>query len=437
MNSKTPLVVALAVGFAAAAIPACGSSDNPSAPATGGFGGDASAGGSSGLAGSAGKGGSGAVAGAAGSSGKAGSAGTGGSGGTAGAAGTSGAAGSPGQYGTGTTVQPQYVTTVTGGGATPPSAANGVTASCPGDCSTDATSCLQSAADDAHSQSKTLVIPAPSGACYRITNYVRVYGSVLGVDYPLIKVDGATGDGAHVGIRVSSYAGSGMWLTGLRIDGGWDPTGVTSPAGESSAGIALYDSGNVTIQDNQIQNTAGDSIYLGSDSGTGEPNIIINGNDLVNPYRCNVAFINASGVTVTNNNIRKLNNYVLALDFEPNNPPSEQVLDVEIAGNSTSIPDGSSGCSQCNDFLVGASCSPQVGSPHGGSFFIHDNAVASYMAANVTSGVGPGFASNNSSTWSGSCAAEWNQGKNAHGSGIYVWNNPPSSGTTNGNSPTN
>ncbi len=228
-----------------------------------------------------------------------------------------------------------------------------------------------------------------------------------------------------------------MWITGLRIDGGWDPTGATDPGGgEWSHGISLADSANVTIRDNQIQNTAGDNIYLGS-NGTGESNIIIDGNDLMNAYRCSIAFIHATGVTVTNNTITKLGEYVIALDFEPNDPPNEQVLDVEIAANATSVPNGDTGCYMCTDFVVGASCSPNQGAAHGGSLFIHHNTVEPYMAANVTDGDGPGFGENNSSTWSGACASEWQQGSNAHGPGFYVWENPPGSGITNGNSPPN
>jgi parallel beta-helix repeat protein len=342
--------------------------------------------------------------------------------------------GAAGQFGTGGTVSPEYVTEITGGGAKP-SAADGLAASCPGDCTTDATDCLQAAADAARDAGKPLVIPAPTGACYRITHWVQVYGSVVGVDYPLIKVDGATGDSDQSALRVHGYAGAGMWITGLRIDGGWDPTGATDPGGgEWSSGIDLADSANVTIRDNQIQNTAGDSIYLGS-NGTGESNIIIDGNDLVNAYRCSIAFIHATGVVVTNNTITKLGEYVIALDFEPNDPPNEQVLDVEIAANATSVPDGDTGCSMCTDFVVGASCSPNQGSAHGGSLFVHHNTVAAYMAANVTEGDGPGFGENNSSTWSGPCASQWQQGANVHGGGFYVWENPPGSGTTNGNAP--
>ena len=344
--------------------------------------------------------------------------------------------GAAGQYGTGGTAAPQYVTSVTGGGPTKPSAADGLAASCSGDCSTDDTDCLQAAADAARDAGKALVIPAPTGACYRITHYVQVSGSVIGVDYPLIKVDGATGDSDQSALKVSGYAGAGMWITGLRIDGGWDPTGATDPGGgEWSCGIDLGGSANITIRDNQIQNTAGDSIYLGSSGTGGESNIIIDGNDLVNAYRCNIAFINATGVTVTNNIITKLGEYVIALDFEPNDPPNEQVLDVEIAANATSVPNGATGCYMCSDFVVGASCSPNQGSAHGGSLFIHHNIVAAYMAANMTEGDGPGFGDDNSSTWSGDCASEWQQGSNAHGGGFYVWENPPGSGTTNGNSP--
>ena len=401
----------------AVALLACSGESESEPNATGGVGGSAPAGGTGGTA----------TAGA----------GVGGAG--AGGADAGGAAGAAGQYGTGTQVAPQYVTNIDGAGTTMPSAADGVTVSCPGDCTTDATSCLQTAADAARDQSKALVVPAPTGSCYLITEAIRVYGSVIGVGYPLIKMDGATGSSQQSVIRITDYDGPGMWIAGLRLDGGWDPTGMTPPdGGEWSHGINANACSNVTIQDNQIQNTAGDSIYLGS-SGGGESNVIINGNDLSNPYRCNIAFIHAVGVTVTNNNIAKLNRYVAAIDFEPDDPAGgERVLDVEIAGNATSVPNGpvADGCTNvCRDFLLSASCSPDQGTPHGGSLFIHDNAVESYMAANVTTGEGPGFASNNSSTWAGGCSAQWQTGTNAHGPGYYVWDNPPGSGTTNGNSP--
>lgn len=416
MRTSIGLLVA-ALGSLAVALQAC-SDDDTSETATAGGGGTTPTGGAGG-------------AGALGGSGGVGGSGTGGDA-------TGGSGGSTGRYGTGTTATAEYVT-VTGGGAAAPDAADGVTASCPGDCSTDATSCLQDAADDAFGQDKPLVLPAPSGECYLITQTVRVQTSVIGVDYPLIKVSGATGDSDQTALEIHGYDGPGIWITGLRIDGAWDPTGMTPPGGgEWSSGIELVGSSNITIQDNQIQNTAGDSIYFGS-NGTGEANILVNANDLGNTYRCNLAFIHAVGVAVTNNHITKLNTYVGSIDFEPNDPAGgERVLDVEIAANATSVPNGpvEDGCtSVCHDHVLGASCSPDQGTPHGGSLFIHHNAVEDYMAPNVTGGEGPGFASNNSSTWSGGCSAQWQTGTNPNGSGYYVWDNPPGSGTTDGNAP--
>lgn len=427
------LQASVLVGTLGISIVAAGCGTDNAMPSGGGAGGFAGADAS---AGAAGTGGSAGVAG--GSGGTAGAAGVAGAAGSAGSAGAAGDAGASGQFGTGTHVAPQYLADVDGAGATPPAPASGITAACPGDCATDATSCLQSAANDARDQDKALVIPAPSGTCYLITASVQVATSVVGIGYPLIQVQGATGDSDHAAFRVRSPNGAALWITGLRIDGGWDPTGMSAPGGEWSHGLNIVDSSNITIQDNEIRNTAGDSVYLGS-NGTGENNIVIDGNSFVNAYRCNIAFIHADGVTVTNNVITKLNTYVGAIDFEPNHPDTgERVDNVELAGNDMSIPNGkpSDGCTNaCTDFAVGASCSPNQGTPHGGSFFIHDNLVPAYAAANVTDGAGPGFASNNSSTWSGACASQWQTGTHPKGAGFYVWNNPPGSGTTNGNAP--
>ncbi len=79
-----------------------------------------------------------------------------------------------------TNYQPSFITNVTGGGAMPSWTTNVVTASCAGDGVTDATACLQAAANAARDQGKSLVIPATS-AFYKISGAITISTSVGGV----------------------------------------------------------------------------------------------------------------------------------------------------------------------------------------------------------------------------------------------------------------
>jgi|SRR5438093_3451342 len=300
-------------------------------------------------------------------------------------------------YGTGTSRTPSNITGVTGGGASP-STSGGVsvaTHGAMGNCSADDTSAFRNAASAAASANVPLVVPAPSGACYKLTGTVHIGTSVIGVGYPLVKVFSANGTISYDMFDVDNYTGSGLWITGLRLEGSWDPTGQDANGRENGTGIGLYSSRNITIQDNLIQNNEGDNIYLGTGSAGANQNILITNNTLLNPFRCAVALINAgtqsspaSGVIVMNNVITKLNSFVGSIDFEPNNPSTEAVWNTEVAYNNITIPPSMRPAGLSNEINWAVTLTNSTG--RGGNIYLHDN-FGSFGSIQEGGSGGPGF----------------------------------------------
>jgi hypothetical protein len=235
--------------------------------------------------------------------------------------------------GAGTTLQPAYLTGVTGGGAMPDWSSNVVTAACKGDGVTDDTACLQAAANAARDQQKPLVIPATT-AFYAINGPFTVYTSVGGVGgTPTIK---QTSTSATYPMQKMIVLGPSMtgWIYNLHLVGTFDgnPADATTEHGHQ---IDVGTVNGVTIKGNLLENAMGDSIssdIAQYDGGTLGQNVLVDGNTMRNPYRCAVGFIyNQQNWVVTNNLVDKQVNFVSGIDFEPENGGA--VYHVEIAYN--------------------------------------------------------------------------------------------------------
>lgn len=310
--------------------------------------------------------------------------------------------GGGGSNGTGTTYSPSYVSGITGGGAKPSTSGGTTLSGAAGNCSTDDTDAFRSSAAAAASTGK-LIIPAPSGSCYRVTGAIDIPDgvSVIGVDYPTIRMYGARGDGSHIILNVVPST-SPIWITGLHLDGGWDGSSMYASDGSAYSGsgeaaqyshaINLPNNSNVTVADNLIENTVGDNIYLGGGGGTS--NVLIDGNTLKNAFRCAVAFINADRIAVMNSVV--IRNGIVwyampqTLDFEPNSSGSELVRNVELGYNLFTIDlspsavaadistNGSDSEYSGNLYMVGAASS--AGASGNGPWYIHNNG-GSYTAS--------------------------------------------------------
>lgn len=171
-----------------------------------------------------------------------------------------------------------------------------------------------------------------TAAFYRISGTVRLYASLRGDGtMPRIRMAGANGTEAYSMLAVLDYAGPGLTISGVHLHGGWDGRGT---AGEWSHNILVKGSRNVTIEGTILERPYGDNILLGGEGNpTPSENVVIRDNQLLEPRRCNVALISSRHVLITRNTIRKLNDYVSAIDLEPNPTPNDAVWDTRITDN--------------------------------------------------------------------------------------------------------
>jgi hypothetical protein len=273
--------------------------------------------------------------------------------------------------GTGGTFTPQHLT-ITGGGAMP---SGGYPASCACDGSSDDTSCLQTAANAAAQQNAPLLIPYTPQGC-TVSGTIDVSTSVIGTGAgrPLLQMTGDTGNpvhgvySAHAIVRlVGAGVGSRYWIYNLHLRGSF----TTTPQGEFDYGLEVVAS-NVTIRDNVIEDTYGDSIQLGDEyrSPNLAKNVLIDGNTLSNPYRTNIFPNLVDHVWIGNNVLRRTSAYdagyvVSNIDFEPDQNPGDSY--VEIAYNELTVPaaaNGVGGWQHDGDWGV---------TQPGGNNFVHHN----------------------------------------------------------------
>lgn len=181
---------------------------------------------------------------------------------------------------------------------------------------------------------KVIVVPRPP-AHYRVTRTIGLRASIVGEGMPEIRMFGAAGKETHALLEVRGYAGPGLVIRGLHLDGQWDGAGT---AGEWSHTIMVKGSRNVTIEDNVLERPYGDGVLIGGE-GVPEPSehVIIRRNRLLEPRRCAVAVISARGVRIEGNVIRKRSTYVSAIDLEPNPNGLDAVWDVTISDNDLDV----------------------------------------------------------------------------------------------------
>ena len=196
-----------------------------------------------------------------------------------------------------------------------------------GDGVTDDTAAFRRAA----ATGKVIVVPRPADH-YKITSTIGITNSIRGDgSLPEIRMHGTTGQESSSMLAIIDYAGPGLTVSGLHLDGGWDQS---SASGEWAHNVMVKGSRNVTIEDNVLERAEGDNVLLG---GEWNPNpsrdIVIRNNQLLTARRCAVALIWANGVTITGNTIQKPSTYVTAIDAEPNPNGYETVWNVTITNN--------------------------------------------------------------------------------------------------------
>jgi hypothetical protein len=195
-----------------------------------------------------------------------------------------------------------------------------------GDGVTDDTKALQNACNSG----KVLFFPKTS-AFYKTSHLLDLSNSVFSNGAEIrLKQDGTTSTAIfRVVQNPAQLTIDGFVLNGLYSGG---------TAGEYSAGVDIRSATNVTISNNTIMNTYGDSVYLGQWSSTvPNRNISVNNNSLLNPRRNNVSLIFADTVMISNNTIKKTVDYVCGIDMEPNTG-SNYVKNVTISGNNLDCP---------------------------------------------------------------------------------------------------
>lgn len=196
-----------------------------------------------------------------------------------------------------------------------------------GDGVTDDTEAFRAAA----ATGKPIVVPRPA-AHYKLTGTVRIGSSIRGDgSYPLVRMHGTNGQESKAMLAIIDYAGPGLTVSGLHLDGGWD---LASANGEWAHNVMVKGSENVTIEDNVLERAEGDNVLLGGEwNPKPSRNVVIRDNQLLTARRCAVALIWANGVTITGNTIQKPNTYVTAIDAEPNPNGYETVWNLTITNN--------------------------------------------------------------------------------------------------------
>lgn len=189
---------------------------------------------------------------------------------------------------------------------------------------------------------KNIFVPRPKVA-YRVTGFVALRTSIRGDgSLPTIRMDGADGDPDQGHARnilvVHGYTGPGLTVRGLRLDGGWDGEAAR---GEWSHCIRVTSSRNVVIEGNVLERAYGDCVFIGHYAGTSPSfpprDVVVRNNTLSRPRRCAVAIVSGAGVTVEGNRIVKSNDYVAAVDLEPDPLGYQRVDGVTIADNAFDV----------------------------------------------------------------------------------------------------
>lgn len=227
-----------------------------------------------------------------------------------------------------------------------------------GDGVTDDTAAFRAAA----ATGKKLFVPAPAVA-YVLTGFVPLQNSIYGDgSMPLLRMVGADGDPdqghARNMLYVSNYRGDGLVIQGLHLDGQWNG----GANGEWGHAVNVGNSSNVTIQFNVIDRAYGDDVFVGEFGGAPTQNVVIQGNVLTNPRRCDVGVNSADGVTIRDNRIVKTSTYVTAIDLEPDPLGFQSVRRVTIDANTfdvVALPYGAAAVSLNNP--AGNSAAPASG----------------------------------------------------------------------------
>ena len=234
------------------------------------------------------------------------------------------------QQGAGTHCTPNYLDDVTGAGPMP-DISNGYTCNCDGTGATDVTSCLQTAANTAHSQNKPLLIPYTSGY-YKISSVLNIQGSVIGMGagMPTIRQTNSCGSAECAGLRLA--ANMSGWIYNLHIVGTYTGT-VTS---EFAHNISIGGVNGVTVMCNVLENAMGDNITDNAqemDGASAARNVLISNNTLTMPRRCNVSLNNVSDRwAIINNDMIYAARYVDPIDVEPWRPVSH-ITNIEVGYN--------------------------------------------------------------------------------------------------------
>ncbi len=203
---------------------------------------------------------------------------------------------------------------VTGGGSMPSTTANVLTAACAGDGSTDDTKCLQAAADSAHAQGKTLLIPH-TAAFYKISSVITVQGSVIGVGgLPQIRQVATCSTAACGGLKLANDMTG--WIYNLNIRGAYTGSNASS---EYAHNISVGGVNGVTVKCNLLENAMGDGISDGAQYGPPPArNVLITNNTIKGSYRTAFALTAVSDRwAVLNNELDWSSGYVSVIDLEP------------------------------------------------------------------------------------------------------------------------
>lgn len=195
-----------------------------------------------------------------------------------------------------------------------------------GDGVTDDTAAFQAAA----ATGKAMLVPKPA-VSYRLTGSIALTNSIVGVGMPELWMDGANGSAAKRMLRIEGYAGGGLAVTGLHLNGKY--TGGSLD--EQSHLVRIVNSKNVHVQGNWLDAPYGDCVYIGSDYAAPSENIHVEGNVLSNPRRCAVAVVSGKAVWIRGNYMSDPYPYVACIDLEPNASAtgSDVVEDIWIEGN--------------------------------------------------------------------------------------------------------
>lgn len=151
-------------------------------------------------------------------------------------------------------------------------------------------------------------------------------------------------------------------IDGLRIRGGYNPAspqtaGIntsywsnsqTNGRGEDGHGISIVQSEDIICRNNEVVNVWGDAFwitsggYLGDVSLTPCKNIVIENNDIRNPFRGLLSSVSHVNLTFRGNYGEKYTGYTTAVLLEPNNNVTQNCINTIIADNIISA--GLSGC---------------------------------------------------------------------------------------------